>query len=204
MDKDSVVHVVDDDKAVRDSIANLVEDMGLKVKTYSSAEEFLASYQNSGVECLLLDIRMPRMGGMELLMKLSEKKYRIPTVIVTGHGDIPMAVEAMQKGAVDFIEKPFREQILQEKIQSALKMAGDAENIQIERQKLTQKLLLLTDRERCVLKSLLQGNSDKEIATQLGVTRRAAAFHRAHIFEKLETTNLVELSKSISMLDISI
>jgi two-component system response regulator FixJ len=204
MDKNSVVHVVDDDKAVREGIANLVEDMGLKVETYPSAEEFLARFHPTGLDCLLLDVRMTGMSGMELLTKLSEMNYRIPTVIISGHGDIPMAVEAIEKGAVDFIEKPFGEQILSEKIQKAFKAAADCENIKIERQKLIQKLSLLTDRERCVLKYFLQGDSNKEIAIKLGVTIRAVAFHRASIFKKLEITSIVELAKSVLILDITI
>jgi two-component system, LuxR family, response regulator FixJ len=204
MCKDSIVHVVDDDQSVREGIAHLVEDMGLIAKTYPSAENFLASFTPTRSECLVLDIRMPGMSGIELLKKLSEEKYNISTIIVTGHGDIPMAVEAMERGAVGFIEKPFREQALWEKIRKALDIAASSVTIEIERQELMHKLSLLTDRERYVLRSLLHGQSDKEIAIQLGIVRRSVAFHRANIFEKLGTSNMIELTKLISKLALSV
>ena len=116
MNDNATVYVVDDDQAVRETISNLVNDMGLKFESYSSAEEFLASYNCTGPDCLVLDVRMTGMSGMELLAKLSEENIHIPTVLVTGHGDIPMAVEALEIGAVGFVEKPFREHHLWEKI----------------------------------------------------------------------------------------
>lgn len=204
MNENATAYVVDDDQAVRETIARLVKDMGLKSKAYSSAEEFLTSYNCTGPDCLILDVRMTGMSGMELLTKLSEENMHIPTVLVTGHGDIPMAVEALKKGAVDFIEKPFREQVLWEKIKKALEISNNSNHIHLECDRLMEEVSLLTDKERQVLKHLLASKTDKQIAIDMGFTRRTAAHHRASILEKLQAVSLIELAKSFTKFDISI
>lgn len=204
MDKNCTVHVVDDDRAVREGIAGFVEDMGLEARTYSSAEEFLESYVRSGVDCLVLDMRMAGMSGMDLLKKLSEERRYIPTVVVTGHGDISMAVETLKNGAVDFVEKPFREQALWESIQKALKVGTDYTRRRLERERVNDKIAILTDRERAVLGFLLEGKSDKQIALEIGVTRRAVAFHRNSVLNKFEAGNIVELANLIAKGDVSV
>lgn len=197
------VYIVDDDVAVRDGIVNLVVDMGLTAEAYGSAEEFLDSYEDGGVGCLVLDMRMPGMGGMELLAKLVEKGYAVPVIVVTGHGDVPMAVEAIGNGAMDFIEKPFREQVLWERIQKALKVSEDSSDIRAQRGDLREKMKRLTAKECEVLNFLVDGQNDKEIADETGVTRRAVAFHRSSVLKKMGARNTVEMLKLITRLEIS-
>jgi two-component system response regulator FixJ len=204
MNEDATVYIVDDDQAVRKGITCLVKDMGLNFEAYSSAEEFLESYNSTGPECLILDVRMSGMSGMELLTKLSEENMNIPTILVTGHGDIPMAVEALNKGAIDFIEKPFREQNLWEKIKKSIKISAESNHSHLNRSKLLGKLSLLTDNERQVLKSLLASKTDKQIAIEMDFSRRTAAHHRAKILEKLDTISLIELAKLFTKFDITI
>lgn len=204
MNEDATVYVVDDDQAVRETITRFVEDMGPKSRACSSAEEFLASYNCTGPNCLILDVRMAGMSGMELLTKLSDENVHIPTILVTGHGDISMAVEALKKGAVDFVEKPFREQLLWEKIKKALEISANSNRIHLERDRLMEKVSLLTDKELGVLKHLLAGKTDKQIAIDMDFTRRTAAHHRASILEKLQAASLIELAKSLTTFDISI
>ena len=203
MSENSTVYIVDDDPAVRDVIANLVKDMGLESQTFCSAEEFLSSYKRTGTDCLVLDVRMAGMSGMELLGKLSEDKITIPVILVTGHGDIAMAVEALQKGAVDFVEKPFREQTLWEKISKALKTSDKAYNLTTDQDNLTGKISRLTGKEREILNHLLAGKTDKQIGNDLDCARRTAAFHRGNILEKLEFSNAVELAQTVARLDVS-
>jgi two-component system response regulator FixJ len=204
MNKQVTVYIVDDDEAVRKGVTCLVKDMGINFEAYSSAEEFLASYNSTGPECLVLDVRMSGMSGMELLTKLSEKGMHIPTILVTGHGDIPMAVDALKKGAVDFIEKPFREQHLWEKIKKSIELSRESNHTHLNRSKLLGKLSLLADKERQVLKSLLASKTDKQIAIEMDFSRRTAAHHRAKILEKLDTISLIELAKLFTKFDISI
>jgi two-component system response regulator FixJ len=201
MNANATVYIVDDDEAVREVIANLVTDMGLDARAYSSGEEFLASYERVGTDCLVLDVRMAGMSGMDLLAKLSDENIPIPVILISGHGYIAMAVEALKKGAIDFVEKPFREQALWEKIKKALSVSDNAYNLKSDIAELTEKLSLLTDKETEVLRCLLAGKTDKQIALDLDVARRTAAFHRANILEKLESTSIVELAKRISKLD---
>jgi FixJ family two-component response regulator len=178
--------------------------MDLQAMCFASAEEFLASYERRGTDCLVLDVRMAGMSGMDLLAKLSDENIPIPVILISGHGYIAMAVEALKKGAIDFVEKPFREQVLWEKIKKALEISDNAYNLNCDRRELTEKLTLLTDKETEVLKCLLAGKTDKQIANDLDVARRTAAFHRGNILEKLESTSIVELAKTVSKLDISI
>lgn len=204
MNENTTVYVVDDDQAVRETITHLVDDMGMKFQAFSSAERFLASYNYTGPNCLVLDVRMPGMSGMELLTKLSDENMRIPTVLITGHGDIPMAVEALKAGAVSFVEKPFREHVLWEKIKEALEISNNSRHIYLEHDKLVEKISLLTDKERQILKGLLASETDKQIAIKMGFTRRTAAHHRINILEKMEAVSLIELAQSVTKFEISI
>jgi two-component system response regulator FixJ len=204
MSENGTVYIVDDDEAVRDVISNLVKDMGLESQAFCSAEDFLSSYKRTGTDCLVLDVRMAGMSGMELLEILAKEKIAIPVILVTGHGDIPMAVEALQSGAVDFIEKPFREQTLWEKISKALKTSDDAYNFDSDRQNLETKISLLTKKESEIFKYILAGKTDKQIGNDLDCARRTAAFHRGNLLEKLEFKTVVELAKTMTRLNISI
>ena len=171
MQNQPVISVVDDDKATRDVICEMAAAMGYKVNQFVSADEFLQKYTKSYLECLVLDIRMPGISGMDLLAKLADEKIYIPTIIITGHGDIPMALEAVNKGAVDFLEKPFREQTLWESITKALETCKTERAIMQGQSELKEVLSSLTDRDTDVLKLLIIGESDKQIAHKLDISR---------------------------------
>lgn len=205
MNTDSLVYVVDDDSAVRTAIADLVEDMGCKAIPYSNAIDFLDSIsQEVAGHCLVLDIRMPGMSGMELLAKLHHDNIVLPVILVSGHGDIPMTVEALKMGAVDVLEKPFHERILWEKIQNALEIGAENSNLKDQKDSFMQKVSLLKPKERRVIKYLLDGNNDKMIAHEIGVTRRAVAFQRANALQKLGLSGVVELARIMAGFGIEI
>ncbi|MEY4763225.1 MAG: hypothetical protein RLZZ200_3082 [Pseudomonadota bacterium] len=187
------VIVVDDDEAVRSSLRLLMKSVGLAVETYGSATDFLAAYNAAVPGCLVLDVRMPGMSGLELQEQLNLKGAIIPVIFVTGHGDVPMAVEAMQHGAFDFLQKPFRDQDLLDRIQRAL--ASDRDN----RAQLTQKdqirarLDSLTPREREVLQLMTRGRPNKLMAADLGLSQRTIEIHRARVMEKMQAASLAQL-----------
>ena len=200
----AVVSVVDDDKPTRDIICEMVSSVGHEVNQFTSGNDFLKRYQKNPLECLVLDIRMPGISGMELLTKLADDNIYIPTIIITGHGDIPMALEAIDKGAVDFLEKPFREQALLEGIAKALD-ACNAERLKRRgRNDLLEALSSLTDRDVDVLKQLINGDSDKQIAQKLNISRRTVAFHRINILEKSGFNSVVNLATSITKHNVSL
>lgn len=172
-----IVFVVDDDEALRDSVRVLLAASGLASESYASAGEFLERYQDVP-GCLLLDVRMPGTSGLVLQDELAARGLRVPIVFVTGHGDVPMAVDAMKKGAIDFIEKPFRDEELLERVRRAL--AVDEE--QRRARALAERL---TPREREVLARVLAGKTGRATAAELGVTEKTIEFHRAHIMQKL-------------------
>ncbi len=204
MNENQIVFIVDDDPAIRESISDLVEGMGLEVQCFTSAEEFEQSYRAGRPDCLLLDVRMRGMSGMELLTKLAKENTYIPTIIVTGHGDIAMAVEALNTGAVDFIEKPFREHDLWLKIKKAFAIGAASRDTQRQRADLKNKLSLLSSKEREVLSLLIAGQVDKQIAIELDISRRTAAFHRTRILEKMASLSIIELAALLARLDISL
>ena len=188
-----IVFIVDDDKAVQQSLSMLVETVGLNAQTYSRAEDFLDAYDPAQAGCLLLDVRMPGMSGLELQSKLAAEGINIPIIIVTGHSDVPMAVEAVKAGAIDFIEKPFRDQVLLDDIQKALEQDALDRREQTERADIEAKKALLTPREREVMELLVVGKSNKVIAYELGISQKTVDFHRAHIIEKMQVGSVVEL-----------
>lgn len=204
MDTGATVYIVDDDQAVRDGIVDLVEEMGLRACSFSSAREFLQSYEPGAPECLVLDVRMPEMNGLELLGKLVERDIGIPVIIVTGHGDIQMAVDALQLGAIDFVEKPFREETLWSSIRKGLEASGEQMSLRSKRKELKAVIANLTLRERQVAGLLLEGNSDKEIGTALDVSRRAIAFHRGAILEKLSFGSVAEMAGAMARLKVEL
>jgi len=187
------VFIVEDDEAVRDSLRLMLESLGHIVASYGRADEFLEAYDPELPGCLVLDIRMPGMNGMELQRKLNAMTSILPIIFVTGHGDVPMAVEAMQQGAVDFVQKPYREQELLDKIQSAV--AQDAEN----RQELQEVQLIagryddLTPREREVMEMMVDGKANKVIAIDLDISQRTVEIHRARVMEKMSARSLAQL-----------
>ena len=195
-----IVMVVDDDSGVRNAMRALLKSVGLDSALYPSAQEFLAAYQSAQPGCLVLDIRMPGMSGLELQQQLNLRGAVVPVIFMTGHGDIPMAVEAMQHGAFDFLQKPFRDQDLLDRIQRAI--AKDAEQRQSlgEHERIKSHLETLTAREREVLDLLTQGKQNKAIAQDLGVSPRTIEIHRARVMEKMAAQSVAQLVRM--MLDL--
>ena len=190
---EQTVFIVDDDAAVRDSIQELVESVGLRAESHSSGQEFLASYQSQRSGCLVLDVRMAGMSGLVLQEKLNELGARIPVIIITGHGDVPMAVHALKAGAVDFVQKPYRHQLLLDSINNALTMDTIARRSLDESQNHDRQLATLTKREQEVLDKLLAGNISKQIARELGISTRTVEAHRQNLLRKLGIGSVKEL-----------
>jgi len=194
MEKDNpVVFVVDDDEAICESLRLLIADIGLEVRTFTSARQFLEEYDPSHPGCLVLDVRMSGISGLELQARLNEMGVHIPTIIITGHADVPMAVEAMKAGATDFIEKPFRDQVLLDSIQKAVDLDLRVRRQRQEHQDIQSRIQLLTQREREVMDRLVAGKSHKNIAFDLGISQKTVDFHRANILDKIGVGSVVEL-----------
>jgi FixJ family two-component response regulator len=191
--QEPTVFIVDDDAAVRDSIQELVESVGLRAESYSSGQAFLASYQPQRSGCLVLDVRMAGMSGLVLQEKLNELGARIPVIIITGHGDVPMAVHALKAGAVDFVQKPYRHQLLLDSINNARTMDTIARRSLDESQNHDRQLATLTSREQEVLDRLLAGNISKQIARELGISTRTVEAHRQNLLRKLGIGSVKEL-----------
>jgi FixJ family two-component response regulator len=188
-----VIYIVDDDDAVRVSLRWLLESVGHKVETFSNGREFLSAADPRIPGCLLLDVRMPYMGGFELQDSLRSAGFRLPIIFLSAHGDIPMTVRAMKSGAYDFLEKPYNDQHLIDKVTDALKV-GLREHHQARANSQTQDLLKqLSAREREVFDLLIVGKASKVIATELNISYKTVEVHRAHIREKLGVTSLAEL-----------
>jgi FixJ family two-component response regulator len=193
--KRGTVYVVDDDEAVRDSLQWLLEGNDYRVRCYESAEAFLARYDPREVACLIADIRMVGMSGLELQDKLLERRSPLPIVFITGHGDVPMAVESMKKGALDFIQKPFQEAALLPLVERMLDKARDSF---AEHQKAASRdalLSKLTSREAQVLERIVAGRLNKQIADDLGISIKTVEAHRANIMEKLNANTVADLLK---------
>jgi FixJ family two-component response regulator len=193
--EEQTVFVVDDDAAVRDSIAELVASIGLKAVGYASALAFLEAYQSAPPGCLVLDVRMTEMSGLALQERLNELGVSIPVIVLTGHGDVPMAVQAMKAGAVDFIQKPYREQALLDSINAALAIDADARRAKSAEDDLNDRLGTLTEREREVLDHLLAGKTSKEIAKVLAISPRTAEAHRRNLLRKFGVGSAKELMR---------
>jgi FixJ family two-component response regulator len=187
------VYVVDDDPSVLDSLRALLMAHGFEVVPTASAEEFLLLYEPTVPACLLLDLRMPGMSGMELQDHLSQVAPGLPIVILTGHGDIPLAVKAMKLGAIDFIQKPGSQEQLLEAIAQARHFLGNRAPLDLPPEEVARRLGRLTSREREVLDHLVQGQTNKSIADRLGISQRTVEIHRARIREKLEARGLADL-----------
>ena len=196
-----MVHVVDDDEAVLDSVGMLLDSIGLKNTCYTDAQGFLDSYSGTEFDknngCILLDIRMPFMSGIECQHRLEQMGCRMPIIFVTGHGDVPTAVEAMKNGAAEFIQKPFREQLLIDAIQKALQVnIEDQKRLEKINQTL-DKLSSLTNRESQILEAIVSGKANKVIAIELHLSQRTIEIHRAHVMDKMQVKSLAELVKVV-------
>jgi len=200
MSEKATVFVVDDDSAVRESLRWLIESVGLKVKTFSTAREFLDAYDPNQPGCLVLDIRMPGMSGLELQDRLAEKSIHLPVIIITGYGDVPVAVRAMKNGAIDFIEKPFSDQVLLERIQLAIEQDSAYRRITERRQDIENRLAVLTPREREVMYLVVEGKPSREIAKELGLSTRTVEVHRTHLMDKTKVRSVAELARMVTLL----
>ncbi len=193
--KKGTVYVVDDDEAVRDSLQWLLEGKGYRVRCYESAETFLGRYDAREVACLIVDIRMAGMSGLELQSRLIETHSPLPVVFITGHGDVPMAVDTMKKGAMDFIQKPFKEEQLVDLVERMLERAKETfseHQLAVNREALLAKLTL---RESQVLERIVAGRLNKQIADDLGISIKTVEAHRANIMEKLSANTVADLLK---------
>jgi len=193
MNVQATVFVVDDDQAMRSSLKWLIESVGLAVESFASADEFLRSYYPGRAGCLLLDVRMPGMSGLELQEYLIEHQIEIPVIIITGHGDVHMAVRAMKSGAVDFIEKPFNDEMLLDAIRNALTLDDRRRETRAAKAAIAERLEQLTPREHEVMEMVTAGRSNKEIANVLGVSAKTVEAHRARVMEKMQAGSLAEL-----------
>ncbi len=193
MSSEPTVFVVDDDQAMRNSLKWLIESVAMRVETYSSAKEFINNYYPGRSGCLLLDVRMPGMSGLELQQYLNEQQIQIPIIIITGHGDVPMAVRAMKAGAVDFIQKPFNDEFLLDSIRNAMTLDEKMRNLQSHRAEIAQRLEQLTPRELEVMAMVTDGKSNKEIANALNVSSKTVEAHRARVMEKMQASSLADL-----------
>jgi two-component system, LuxR family, response regulator FixJ len=189
----STVYIVDDDSAIRHAMDLLMRSVGLEYEIFHSADDFLASYSDEWAGCLVLDIRMPGLGGMELQDKLNESGSTLPIIFITGHGDVPMAVKAMQKGAVDFIQKPFRDQELLDRLKDALESEQVSRSVREEKAAVLDRIEKLTARESQVLDLVVTGKPNKVIAYELDVSQRTVEIHRARVMEKMHARSLADL-----------
>jgi len=192
-----IVFVVDDDAAVRNSLRLLVKSVGLTATALASAQEFLASYDPLQPGCLVLDVRMPGMSGLELQQRLNLRGAVLPVIFITGHGDVPMAVEAMQHGAFDFLQKPFRDQDLMDRIQRALEKDRANRAELGKRSHIREQHETLTPREREVLALVASGKANKVMAADLGVSQRTIEIHRARVMEKMGASSLAHLVRMV-------
>jgi two-component system, LuxR family, response regulator FixJ len=188
-----IVHVIDDDEAIRDSLAFLLRANAIGVATYESGPLFLGLAPKLKSGCIITDVRMPEISGMDLLRRLKELKISLPVIVITGHGDVPLAVEAMKLGAVDFLEKPFDDEILLNAVRSALNRQDNASKRQAERAAVDDRLAALSGREREVLEGLVAGHANKQIAFDLGISPRTVEIYRANLMTKMQAASLSEL-----------
>ena len=196
-ERQPTIYIVDDDEQVRESIQLLMESVGLAVESYGSAQDYLEHFRPDQHGCLILDVRMPQMSGLELHEKLDALGSQLPIIFVTGHGDVPMAVSALQRGACDFIEKPFTNEDLLSRIRRALELDSQ---ISARRQRdsvIEHRLRLLTQREREVMELVVAGKLNKQVADELNISMKTVEAHRARVMEKMGARTLAELVKAV-------
>ena len=202
-DAEARVFIVDDEEAVRDSIGLLLRSVGLRAQGFPDARAFLDAYRPEQPGCLVLDIRMPRMSGLELQQELNRRGWGIPVIFISGHGDVPMAVEAMRAGAVDFLQKPFKDDELIRRVQKALDQDERLREQLSGREQIRARFDALTPREREIAARLVAGEANKVIAIELALSERTVELHRAHIMQKMEARGLAQLVQMLMRLQAS-
>lgn len=192
-----LIYLVDDDEAVRDSLGMLFKSIGLKHESYASALDFLQRYDPARHSCLVADIRMPGLSGLELQQRLNEQRAEVPVIFITGHGDVPMAVTAMKSGAADFVQKPFRDQDLIDRINKALARDRERRKERAAENEIRGRIALLTPREKEVMERVVRGQANKVIAMDLGVSQRTIELHRARVMRKFRMRSVAELVHAV-------
>lgn len=195
------IFVIDDDVSVRDAITGVVESVGLRAKTFKSARDFLRTSPPDGPNCLVLDVRLPGLSGLDFQRELARRDIRIPIVFITGYGDIPMSVQAMKAGAVEFLTKPFRDQDLLDAIQQALERDRALRQQRREVAVLRERFDILTERERQVMSRVVAGKLNKEIAAELGTSEITVKVQRGHVMRKMEAETVIDLVRMAHRLD---
>jgi len=190
-----VVYIVDDDDGVRRAMSTLMESVGYAHVAYASAREFLRHYDHAQAGCLILDIRMPEMSGLELQHELARVGCQIPVIFVTGHGDVPMAVEAMKQGAFDFVQKPFRDQDLLDRVNRAIHQDSTLRQEAADKNDVLQRWSTLTQREKEVMALIVEGKANKVVAQDLDLSERTVEIHRARVMEKMQVRSVAQLVK---------
>lgn len=203
IESESVIYVVDDDHAVLEALSSLVRSIGLEVVCFASAEAFLQQVQQRGHGCLILDVRMPEMSGLDVQKALKERGNNIPIIFISGHGDIPMAVKAVKEGAVDFLTKPFREEELLSAIRTALKLDIIKAEQHHERDLIQRRYSTLSEREKQVLPFILKGYLNKQTAIELGISEATVKVHRHNIMKKMQAASLPEIVRDMEKLSVS-
>jgi FixJ family two-component response regulator len=201
--EEPTVYVIDDDDAVRRFLTEMLSSVSLNVEEYASAQDFLDDGEAAAPGCLVLDLRMPGMSGLELQKKLAERAIRLPIIFLTGHGDVEVAVHAMKGGAVDFIEKPFNNELLLDRIQAAISRSVHDNRNSADESEIEMRLQKLTPRERQVLELVSTGLTNKGVARELDISERTVEIHRAHVMEKMEAKSLASLVKMASAVGVS-
>jgi len=197
MKQTGTIYIVDDDPAVRDSLHWLIESLGYPVKTFETAQTFLDQYSTETEGCLILDVRLPGMSGLQLQKKLLENGSDLPVIIITGHGDIPMAVRALQIGALHFLEKPFRDQEILDHVQEALEVSQARKTSRIKKEAIQSRIETLTPREHQIMQDIVSGATNKSIGAKNDISVKTVEIHRTRVMHKMCADSLVDLVKMV-------